>query len=238
MAIPKILHYCWFGNGEMRKIEKKCMKTWEKYFNDFQWMRWDESNVDVRCNQYVAEAYAAKRYMYVSDYARLLALYNFGGVYLDTDCRIKKSFLPLLNQTAFTGIGCDNKELAAHLLAFEPHHPFIKECLDSYEKCQFIKENGEPDTCSVNIRMTKLLEKHGYIPNGKEQIVGNIHIYPMTYFCPWSLNLTEVKDCESKNTYCIHVWKSKEFKRERRWYIKLGRKLGLDKFKRKILKRK
>jgi hypothetical protein len=85
--------------------------------------------------------------------------------------------------------------------------------------------------------MTKLLENHGYVPNGMEQVINGIHIYPMTYFCPWSLKLAEVKDCESKNTYCIHVWKSKEFKRERRWYIKLGRKIGLDKLKRKIFKR-
>lgn len=236
MAIPKILHYCWFGNGEMRKIEKKCVKTWSKYLKDFEWMLWNESNFDINCNQYVAEAYQAKRYMYVSDYARLLVLYQYGGLYLDTDCLVKKSFAPLLEQEAFTGFGCDNKELAAHLLAFEPKHPFIKECLDSYEGNRFIQEDGTPDTCSINIRMTKLLEKYGYIPNGQEQVVAGVHIYPMTYFCPWSLCFPEVKDCESKNTYCIHVWKSKEFKRERRWYIKLGRKMGLDKLKRRILK--
>lgn len=237
MAIPKILHYCWFGGGEMRKIEKKCIKTWDKRLNDFQWMRWDESNFDVHCNQYVSEAYKSQRYMYVSDYARLLALYEYGGLYLDTDCRVKKSFAPLMEQTAFTGIGCDNKELAAHLLAFEPKHPFIKECLDSYRGNSFIKDDGSYDTCSINIRMTKLLEKYGYIPNGQEQVIEGIHIYPMTYFCPWSLCLPEVKDCESKDTYCIHVWKSKEFKHEHRWYIKLGRKIGLDKLKRRILKR-
>ena len=94
MTIPKILHYCWFGGGEMRKVEKKCLKTWGKYLKDFQWMRWDETNFDVHCNPYVSEAYQAKRYMYVSDYARLLALYNHGGLYLDTDCRIKKHFEP------------------------------------------------------------------------------------------------------------------------------------------------
>ena len=237
MAIPKILHYCWFGNGEMRKIEKQCMKTWDKRLSGFKRMRWDESNFDVHCNPYVEEAYRAKRYMYVSDYARLLALYEYGGLYLDTDCRVKKDFTVLLDQEAFTGIGCDNKELAAHLLAFEPKHPFVKECLDSYRDNRFIKADGTHDTYSINLRMTKLLENYGYIPNGQEQTVKGIHIYPMTYFCPWSLCLPEVKDCESKNTYCIHVWKSKEFKRERRWYIKLGRKIGLDKLKRKILHR-
>ena len=236
MAIPKILHYCWFGNGEMGKVEKKCLKTWEKYLKNLQWMKWDESNFDVHCNEYVEQAYQAKRYMYVSDYARLLALYNHGGLYLDTDCLVKKPFDDLLEQSAFTGIGCDNKELAAHILAFEPKHPFIKECLDSYENNKFIKENGEMDTCSINIRMTKLLEAHGYKQDGVEQTIEGIHIYPMTYFCPWSLS-PEVKDCESKNTYCIHIWKSEEFERERKWYVRLARKLGLDKLKRRFFKK-
>lgn len=238
MAIPKILHYCWFGTGDMGKIEKKCLKTWQKYLSDFEWKKWDESNFDITVNEYVKQAYEAKRYMYVSDYARLLALYEHGGLYLDTDCLIKKPFAPLMEQTGgFTGFGCDNQELAAHLLAFEPKHPFIKECLDSYETDKFVKEDGSYDCTSINIRMTKLLEKHGFKSSGEPQEVYGVKVYAMTYFCPWSLDLNVAKDCVSKDTYCIHVWKSKEFKRERRWYMKLGRALGLDKLKRKILKR-
>ena len=233
MAIPKILHYCWFG-GEMRELDKKCVKTWEKFFQDFEWKKWDESNFDVTVNEYVKQAYEAKRYQYVSDYARLLALYEHGGLYLDTDCEVRKSFEPLLSQTAFTGFGCDNKEIAACTLAFEPKNPFIKECLESYEKTAFIKEDGTQDLRSINIRMTEILMKYGYQPNGKEQEILGIHIYPMSYFCPLSLDLEHVKDCIGKDTYCIAKFDSEEFKRERRWYMKLGRALGLDKLKRKI----
>ena len=109
--------------------------------------------------------------------------------------------------------------------------------MESYENTAFIKENGEPDLRSINIRMTEILMKYGYQPNGKEQEILGIHIYPMSYFCPLSLDLEHVKDCVGKDTYCIAKFDSEEFKRERRWYMKLGRALGLDKLKRKILKR-
>ena len=224
MAIPKILHYCWFG-GEMRKLDKKCVKTWDKHLSGFTRMKWDESNFDVHCNKYVEEAYNAKRYQYVSDYARLLALYNYGGLYLDTDCKVRKDFTPLLNQTAFTGFGCDNKELASCTLAFEPKHPYIKECLDSYENDSFIKEDGSYDFTSINIRMTRILEKYGFKQNGEEQEIEGIHIYPMYYFCPLSLDYGNVKDCVCKGTDCIALFDDKEFKREHNIFIKLGRKI-------------
>ena len=230
MAIPKILHYCWFG-GEIRKLDKKCMKTWDKYFSDYERKFWNEQNFDVNCNRYVREAYECKEFQYVSDYVRLLALYNYGGLYLDTDCKVKKSFTDLLNQNAFTGFGCDNKEIAACTLAFSPKHPFIKECLDSYESNFFIKEDGTHDHTSINIRMTKILEKYGFKQNGQEQDVLDIHIYPMTYFCPLSLDYENVADCISKDTYCISVFDSKEFKREHRFYIKLVRKIKRRLFK-------
>lgn len=236
MAIPKILHYCWLG-GEMRKLDKKCVKGWRRYFSNFEVMYWNEDNFNVFCNSYVKDAYEAKRYQYVSDYIRLWALYEYGGVYLDTDCKVKKSFLPLMEQSAFTGFGCDNKEIAACTLAFEPKHPFIKECLDSYENSQFVMGDGAYDLTSINVRMTRLLEKYGYQTNGQEQEVLGIHIYPMTYFCPLSLDYGNVKDCISKDTYSIALFDSKEFKREHNLFVKLGRKLGLDKLKRRMLGR-
>ena len=237
MSIPKILHYCWFGNGEYPKRESKCIKSWNKHLSDFEFKKWDESNFDVNVNRYVSEAYKAKKYMYVSDYARLLALYNEGGIYLDTDCLVKKDFTPLLGCDAFTGFGGDNAEIAAHALAFTKGHPFIKECIDSYENESFVNEDGSYNLLTINERMTKLLEKHGFIRNGKEQEVCGVKIYPMTYFCPLSMLPDTVKDCKSKNTYCIHVWSSKELKRERSLLVRFAHKTGLNKLKRKIFKK-
>ncbi len=235
--IPKILHYCWFGEGDIPKIAKKCFKSWDKYLSDFERKKWDESNFDVHCHKYVEQAYENKKYMYVSDYARLLALYEYGGLYLDVDCLVKKDFSSLLDQVAFTGYGGDNYEIAAHILAFSPKHPFIKECLDSYENQSLIKEDGLIDTKSVNIRMTEILQKHGFNPNGEEQVVDGIRIYPMTYFCPLSMLPDKVKDCKSKNTYSLTVWTDKSLLRERSFLVRFAHKTGINKLLRRIKKK-
>jgi len=237
MAIPKILHYCWFGNGEYPKRERKCIASWSKYLTEFTFKKWDESNFDIHCNKYVEEAYNARKFMYVSDYCRLKALYEEGGLYLDTDCLIKKDFFPLMGEGAFTGYGGDNREIAAHALAFPPAHPFIKECLDSYEGQSFVNADGSLYLYTVNLRMTELLQKHGFVPNGEKQQICGITVYPMTYFCPLSMLPDTVGDCKSKNTYCIHVWSDKGLKRERNPIIRFAHKTGLNKLKRKILGR-
>ena len=234
MAVPKILHYCWFGKTEMPTVSKKCMTTWKKYFADYQWMRWDETNFDVYCNQYVKEAYCQKQYKYVSDYARLLALYEYGGIYLDVDCKVKKSFDNLLHCHAFTGFGADNKELAACTMAFEKKDPFIKECIDSYKDDRFILEDHSINTFSVNRRMSAILEKHGFIQNGNKQVVNDIIIYPMTYFCPLSMLPDEVPDCKRKNTYSMALWTNPQLKRERNLLIRFAHKTGINILWRKI----
>ena len=237
MAIPKILHYCWFGGNEFPKISKKCFKTWQKHLSDYDIIKWDESNFDITCLPYVKQAYDAGKYMYVSDYARLLALYKHGGVYLDVDCKVIKSFNPLLDCNAFTGFGGDNREIAACTLAFEPENPFIKECLDSYENDSFILQDSAYNLMSINVRMTGLLQNHGFVPNGQEQEVLGIHIYPMTYFCPLSMLPDSVVDCKSKNTYSMTIWTNKELLRERSLPVRIAHKTGLNVLKRKITER-
>ena len=235
MSIPKILHYCWFGGGKIPPVAQKCYRSWQKFFAGYEIKRWDESNFDVNINTYVKEAYDGKRYMYVSDFARLSALYEYGGVYLDVDCKVIKSFDPLLEEEGFTGFGGDDREIAACTMAFTKGHPFIKEVLDTYKNDAFIKD-GKPDTTSINERMTRILESHGFKRNGKEQTVCGVKIYPMTYFCALSMLPDTVKDCKSKNTFSMTIWTSKELKRERSFFVRLAHKLGLNKVKRKWFK--
>ncbi len=237
MAIPKILHYCWFGNSDMPKTEAKCVKRWGKFFSDYKIIRWHEGNFNVNCNRYVQQAYQAKRFAFVADYARLRALYEQGGIYLDADCYVKKSFDSLLGNRAFTGFGGDNREIAACTLGFEPGHPFIKECLDSYQNQPFIKADGSEDFESINIRMTKLLEKHGFRQDGVQQEVAGITIYPMSYFCPLSMLPDTVPDCVNKDTYSMALWTNPELKRERSFIVRLAHKTGLNKLKRRIFRR-
>lgn len=237
MSIPKILHYCWFGEKDFPKREAKCFKSWKNFLSEFEFKRWDESNFNIHMNKYVEQAYEAKKFMYVSDYARLLALYNEGGLYLDTDCLVKKDFSPLMSKnSAFTGYGGDNREIAAHALAFQKGDPFIKECLDSYEGEAFIFDDGTFNLKTINIRMTELLEKHGFVPNGAEQNVFGVRVYPMTYFCPISMLPDTVADCKSRSTYCIHVWSSKELRHERNFFVRLAHKMRLNVFIRRLFK--
>lgn len=221
----------------MPKTEAACVKGWKRFFGDYKIMLWNESNFDVHCSKYVEEAYAAKKFAYVADVARLSALYRFGGIYLDADCKVVKSFDPLLDCHAFTGFGADNRELAACTLAFEPGDPFVKECLDSYESDSFLLPDGTQNTRSINLRMTAILEKYGFIQNGKKQTVRDIVIYPMTYFCPLSMLPDTVPDCKSRNTYSMALWTSKELRRERSFPVRFAHKTGLNKLVRKVLKR-
>ena len=88
--IPKIIHYCWFGESEKSALHIKCIESWKKYLPDYEIKEWNESNFDVNTVAYVKQAYDAKKYAFVSDYARLYALYNFGGIYFDLDVEVKE----------------------------------------------------------------------------------------------------------------------------------------------------
>ena len=89
--IPKIIHYCWFGRGEKPELAKKCIASWKKFCPDFEICEWNEDNCDYLAMSFMAEAYAAKKYAFVSDVMRLIVLEQYGGVYFDTDVEVVRS---------------------------------------------------------------------------------------------------------------------------------------------------
>ena len=101
--IPKIIHYCWFGRGPMPELAIRCIESWHKYMPDYEYKLWNEDNFDVNTTPYTKEAYEARKFAFVSDYARLVALYLEGGIYLDTDVEVFKPFDSLLAHSAFAG---------------------------------------------------------------------------------------------------------------------------------------
>ena len=102
--IPKIIHYCWFGGNDKLESVMKCIESWKKYLPDYEIMEWNESNFNIKkANQYVREAYDNKKWAFVTDYVRLIALYENGGIYFDTDVEVFKSFDSLLSEKAFFG---------------------------------------------------------------------------------------------------------------------------------------
>ena len=114
MSIPKIIHYCWFGDGPISPESRKCMESWKKYCPDYKIIEWNEQNFDISQNRYAQQAYEAKKYAFVSDYVRLAVLYEYGGIYLDTDVETLRNnalkvnhHLQLFEVSATKGTGMD-----------------------------------------------------------------------------------------------------------------------------------
>ena len=103
MSIPKVIHYCWFGNGKMPKLAQKCIESWKKYCPEYKIVCWNEENFDINQNKYAREAYAAGKWAFVSDYVRLKVLYDEGGIYLDTDVELIKPLDKLIEERGYMG---------------------------------------------------------------------------------------------------------------------------------------
>lgn len=198
--IPKIIHYCWFGRNEMPQLAKDCIATWHKHMPDWEYKLWNEDNFDINHVPYIKEAYEAKKYAFVSDYVRLWALYYDGGVYLDVDFWVYRSFNDLLQWEAFAGFeGSKYSPLMMGVIASVSHGAWVKEQLDAYQDRHFIQMNGAYDlTTNVNY-VSSLMRKHGFVQNGKEQNYKDLHVFPVEYFCP---RQTTGERFLTPNTYC------------------------------------
>lgn len=199
MSIPKIIHYCWFGNKPLPADCEKLIATWRKYLPDYEIMRWDEETFDVTEPEYVRSAYAAGKYAFVSDYARLYALKKYGGIYLDTDIEVVRSFDGLLSgYSAVFGFESEEKVMTAFMAA-RPEHPVICGFLEYYADRVFDSANPEPNT----VPLTEILERSGLAVNNTMQLIdGDVVVFPLTYFQAYDFSkaLLSVTD----NTYTIH----------------------------------
>lgn len=183
--IPKKIHYCWFGRGEMPELAMKCIESWHKFMPDYEYKLWNEDNFDINCNQYVKEAYEAKKYAFVTDYVRLYALYTEGGIYMDTDVEVLKSFDPLLHLNGFIGFeGTKRKHIGTGTIACQPNGDWVSEQIHAYDDASFILTNGSYDLTTNPIRITRIMVQNGFVQNGVEQDYKDMHIFPTEYFCP------------------------------------------------------
>ena len=105
--IPKIIHYCWFGRNPLPELARKCIASWRKYLPDYEIKEWNEDNFDVNIIPYTAEAYAQKKYAFVSDYARFWILYRYGGIYFDTDVEVIRPLDDIIARGCFMGFETD-----------------------------------------------------------------------------------------------------------------------------------
>lgn len=212
--IPKIIHYCWFGGKPLTTLAEQCLASLQEHMPDWTIMRWDETNFDIAAAPiYVWQAYEARKFAFVSDYVRLKALEQYGGVYVDTDVKVLKSYEPLLNDIAFIGF----EESKAHLpgtcvMGCEPHCQWVKDMLALYDGIEFIRPDGSLDmTTNVdrmgNVIMRELrnegMDDEKYWKQEQYVKKWGLRIYTHDYFSP--ITSTRVMR-KTKNTYSIHYF--------------------------------
>lgn len=225
MAIPKIIHYCWFGGNPLPKSAEKCIKSWKKYCPDYTFRLWNEENFDFSCNAYCAEMARQKKWAFLTDYVRLRVVYEYGGVYLDTDVQLLKPLEPLLAQGAFMGFECSHMVATGLGFGAEAGHPFLKENLAYYESLT------DFDTLRACPHITtELLENHGLIRDCTQtQSLAGLTVYAWDYFCPKNERtgiLTKTGNTVSIHHYDAswfeHSWlesKKKRYRREKMQYF-------------------
>lgn len=200
--IPKKIHYFWFGGNEKPKSVKKCINSWKKYCPDYEIIEWNESNFDVHCMPFVEQAHEAKKYAFVSDVARLIVVYEQGGIYMDTDVEVIKPLDDLLKNKAYMSFENNEYVNSGQGFGSEAGIQFFNEHIDEYRDEVFIKEDGSFNMLGCPRVATRLLEKKGIELNGKEQIIDDVHIYPAEYFNPYDSITGRLK--KTSNTYSIH----------------------------------
>ena len=198
-SIPKIIHYCWFGKKEKPEIIKKCIKSWKEKLVDYEIKEWNEENFDINSNLFVKQAYESGKFAFVSDYVRVYALYNYGGIYLDTDVEVYKEFTEdILNKESFWGFE-EKNFIATSTIGAKKGNKFIKKFLESYNNEKFDEKNM---TTNVFI-ISKIVKGLGINLDGTyQEIEGIATFYPQEYFSPY-----DYINCYSKqteNTYTIH----------------------------------
>lgn len=210
--IPKVIHYCWFGNNKMTKNMIKCISSWKKYCPDYEIIEWNEKNFDVNCIPFVKEAYQSKKFAFVADYARLKIIYENGGIYLDTDVEIIKKLDDLLVLDAY--VGMQSAEYINTGLGFgaKRGNKMIFELMADYENRHFISEKCAELACPI--LNTKIFEKYGFLYTGETQEINGVTVLPSDYLNPKNCETYRLKLTD--NTYSIHhydsTWKTRNDK--------------------------
>lgn len=222
--ISKIIHYCWFGRGPLPELAQKCIASWKKYLPDYEIKEWNEDNFDVNIIPYTAEAYKAKKYAFVSDYARFWILHQYGGIYFDTDVEVIRPLDDIIERGNFMGFETDPKsqlkEDASEAsvnpglgMGVAPGLGLIKKMLDFYEGRHFEFIPGGIGQLTIVHIATEVLRKAGLKQQQGIQQVDDMWIYPAEYFCP--INLKTGRIHVRPNTRTIHhyagTWQDKHF---------------------------
>ncbi len=236
--IPKVIHLCWLSGDPYPAKISRCLSTWEKYLPDYEVMLWDTKRFDLESSIWVKQAFEKKKYAFAADYIRFYALYNYGGIYLDSDVEVLKSFDDLLDLPYFMGAEKAQTPEAA-IIGAEKGCDWIKACLDYYKDRPFINDDGSlniktvPDIMISQIKQIKpirVLSLKDSLNIRQLNMEKEVLEFHDAFFSPKIFDSREVEI--TPYTYAIHHYqnswfspKAKLYYRLRAWFVKfLGQK--------------
>lgn len=204
--IPKVIHYCWFGKNPLPEDAVNCINSWKKFFPEYEIKEWNEDNFQFGDCDYAVEAYGAKKWAFVSDYARYKILYEYGGVYFDTDVEVIKPMEGIIEKGPFMGVEKIGSPAPGLGLAATPGHSFYKTMVQKYKQLHFSNEDGSNNLKTIVEYTTEELKKLGWKNEDRIQTIAGINIFPAEYFCPMDYITGEITI--TPNTYSIHHYKA------------------------------
>ena len=205
--IPKVIHYCWFGPKPFSRTVRKCISTWHKHLSDYEFRLWNEESCTAYAaanglanpmdHPFVKSAYVARKYAFVADYVRFWALYHCGGVYLDTDMYVVRSFNDLLDTAFFAGWETDKKDIVScGILGNIKQCECLEDILAKYDEITFDENNLS--NCIVTRLITPIVLQHDNVM---------IHSYDHFYPLPYTERFVWRKmKYNTSNTYAVHLW--------------------------------
>lgn len=234
--IPKIIHYCWFGKNPLPEDAVKCINSWKKYCPDYKIIQWNEDNYNINKNKYIADAYKEKKWAFVSDYARIDVVNQYGGVYMDTDVELIKSLEAFLNDKMFCGWEERDKYYIARNPQYEnsvatglgfgseANNPILDDMLKFYDKLSFYNDDGSLNLVACPHYQTQIMKKYGLDDSKRTyQKLNYCTVYPEDYFSPKSITTGKINITE--NTVSIHHFSMSWISPEEKKYQDLEWKL-------------
>ena len=211
--IPKKIHYIWIGGKPLPEEFQRNIETWKENNPDYEIIRWDESNLNLEECDYVKESFLSKDWGFVTNYARLSVVFNYGGIYLDTDVEVKKNFDCILNDDVFFNMGCADRVNNGCGFGAVPHHPVVEELKAEFEKSHFLI-NGKPGKRPGHVFLHPVLKRHGFEIKNEYQNINGVALYPAEVMSPYVLG--GLGDFFSDKTLSIHKcsgsWKNEREK--------------------------
>lgn len=234
----RLVHYCWFGEKKLPEQYKNFIENNKKFFSGYEVIIWDENNFDITTCDFAKQAYDKRAYAFVSDYVRAKVLYEYGGIYLDTDVKVIKKFPAFDNYEGFAAFE-RRMFLGTAVLGFNKGNEIIGKIVQHYENRNFVLDDGDMDIVANVSLFTDIMIENGLVLGGEEQEVAGIKICPREVFYPKKLGEGDFRVTEDTVAihYCANSWLSNREKRrgKNKFWIEIVRPL-LQKI-RKILQK-